>query len=61
MFNYPKQTTPSSTRNDETPKPEPLRHLKDLLGDKKKIVEYLFLAVTATALQELIPDYLKVR
>ncbi|GBM95074.1 hypothetical protein AVEN_32920-1 [Araneus ventricosus] len=38
------------------------RHLriKDLLENKKEFVEYLFLTVTGTALQELIPDYLKV-
>lgn len=38
----------------------PLR-IRDFLHNKEKIVDILFQTVTGAALQELIPDYLKVR
>ncbi|GFS79459.1 hypothetical protein TNCV_2369941 [Trichonephila clavipes] len=61
---------PSASGTDEkivSPKKEDekshlTRHLRitDLLDNKEKLVEHLFLAITGNALDELIPDYLKV-
>ncbi|GIY05954.1 hypothetical protein CDAR_297021 [Caerostris darwini] len=39
--------------------PGPPVRIKDLLDNKEKIVDHLFRTVTGTALEELIPDYLK--
>ncbi|CAL1265464.1 unnamed protein product [Larinioides sclopetarius] len=51
----------NASKEEEQKSHQHHQRIKDLLENKEKIVEYLFLTVTGTALQELIPDYLKKR
>ncbi|GIY24621.1 hypothetical protein CEXT_663441 [Caerostris extrusa] len=53
------QVCPPKKEEALQPSTPPVR-FKDLLDNREKIVDHLFRTVTGTALEEIIPDYLKV-